>query len=106
MDRVIKLEEGMSKILNNQKESMTKMEEMMKKTKTVGWVEAESNEEKEIQVEITGVMFLKEVTEVQVMILEAGCPKSLVSKEWLEKYMRKYKLKKEQLKKVSCSQKF
>jgi hypothetical protein len=96
----------MSKILNNQKESMTKMEEMMKKTKTVRWVETENEEEKEIQVEITGVMFLKEVTEVQAMILDTGCPKSLVGKEWLEKYMKKYKLKKEDLKKVNCSQKF
>jgi hypothetical protein len=36
MDRVMKLEKGMTEILTNQKDSMTKMEELFKKTKTVG----------------------------------------------------------------------
>jgi hypothetical protein len=105
MDRVIKLEDSMTKILNTQKESMKKMEELFKKTKNVGWVLAKI-EEKEIQVEISGVMFLKEVQEIQAMILETGWLKSLVGKQWLEKYLKKMKLKESELKKTACSQKF
>jgi hypothetical protein len=35
-------------------------------------------------VEISRVMFLKEVQQFQAMILDTGCPKSLVGYEWLE----------------------
>jgi hypothetical protein len=105
MDKVKKLKENVTKILNNQKESMLKMDEMVKKTKTVGWVE-EDIEEKEIEVKINGVMFMKEIKEFQAMVVDTGCPKSLVGIQWLKKYLKMRNITKDQLKTKTCSQKF
>jgi hypothetical protein len=103
LDRVIKLEDNVTKILNNQEETMNKHNEDMKKTTMVGYVETE---EKEIEIDMNDVMFLKEVIEYEAMVLDTGCPKSLVRETWLEKYLKLMKMTKDQLQSKSCSQKF
>jgi hypothetical protein len=100
-EKVNKLETTVTQIVENQNKIIQQNEELLKKTKTVGFTEAMGEENKEI-----GVEFLKEVTKNQAMILDTGCPDSLVGKEWVEEYLKKRDLTKDQLKKMTCSQKF
>ena len=97
-ERVIMVEENVAKILE-------KIEEMMKKGKNVNFVSVEEVSEI-IDVDISEVMFAKEVTEVGALMLDTGCPNSLVGKSWLEKYFQKNRINKDDLHKRRCFQKF
>jgi hypothetical protein len=68
-DCVSKLEDNVKKMLENQDTIMKQNEELVKKMKMVGWMESVV-ENKEIQVKISDVMFLKEVKNNQAMILD------------------------------------
>ena len=52
------------------------------------------------------VKYTKEVKETDVMVIDTGCPKSLVGRVWLEKYLEKNGIEKEDLKTKSGSEKF
>ena len=91
-ERIISLEEGMAKIMKKQNDSedklMKKLEEIVA-LKDVNFVEYDN---KEINVEIADVMFLQEVTRVESMVMDTGCPKSLVGRDWMMKYLKKNNL--------------
>ena len=40
------------------------------------------------------------------MVIDCGCPRSMVGKDWLNKYIAKHDLEMEDLEKTKCSQKF
>jgi hypothetical protein len=85
--------------MTNQKDTSEKIEEIMKKTTTDGFVN-------KIKVEINEVMFLKEAKEYQSMVIDTGCPQSMVGQLWLEKYLKSMNLTKNQLESRTHSQKF
>jgi hypothetical protein len=107
------LEEGVAEVSKNQKElmkiqqeSMQKLEELLKKAKNVAFVNEREEMFEESIMDIENVMFMKEATTVEVMLMDTGCPQSLVSRSWLEKYLEKNKILMEDLKIHKCSQKF
>ena len=105
-ERVISLEEGMAKIMKKQNDSedklMKKLEEIVA-LKDVNFVEYDN---KEINVEIADVMFLQEVTRVESMVMDTGCPKSLVGRDWMMKYLKKNNLEIKDMRTRNAYQRF
>ena len=101
-ERVMNLEENVKVMLKNQKDMM----EMIQKRHNVGFVNGEDEHDEIVVENIADVMFLKEVTRVEAMVLDTGCPKSLVGRNWLDRYLQKNELKMEELTTQKCSQKF
>ena len=77
----------------------------LKQTTRVGFVDAGEENTDEI-VELNDVFFLEENSTKQAAILDVGCPKSLVGRNWLNKYLMWKNLNMKHLKKRQCSQKF
>ena len=102
MERVTKLENTLEKF---QKDSIGKIDQLLKQTTRVGFVDAGEENTDEI-VELNDVFFLEENSTKQAVILDVGCPKSLAGKKWLTKYLSWKNLKMEHLKKRQCSQRF
>ena len=102
MERVTKLENTLEKF---QKDSIGKIDQLLKQTTRVGFVDAGEENTDEI-VELNDVFFLEENSTKQAAILDVGCPKSLVGKNWLNKYLMWKNLNMKHLKKRQCSQKF
>ena len=92
----------MTVMLKNQKDMM----EMLQKKHNVGFVNGDDDQDEIVVENIADVMFLKEVTRVEAMVLDTGCPKSLVGRDWLKRYLQKNDLKMEELMVTTCSQKF
>ena len=99
-ERLKNLEEGNEMLMKEMKE----LKEIVKKANNVRFV-AEENREIIID-HAMEVHFTKEVDEVEAMIVDTGCPKSLVGKEWLDRYLRVNGMKKEDMGSQSCSQDF
>jgi pantothenate synthetase len=76
-ERVTKLEKNSLKGLENQKELQKTLEEILKKMKNVNFVKANGEELDEIVVEIANVMFLKEITAVDTMLMDTGVHRAL-----------------------------
>ena len=85
---------------------MEKIEELIKRPKVVGFVDTGEENTEESVVELNDVLFLEEYSEKKSLILDVGCPKSLVGQKWLHKYLAWKNMSIENLKKRRCSQKF
>ena len=96
----------MAKIMKKQNDSedklMKKLEEIVA-LKDVNFVEYDN---KEINVEIADVMFLQEVTRVESMVMDTGCPKSLVGRDWMMKYLKKNNLEIKDMRTRNAYQRF
>ena len=99
-ERLKNLEEGNAKLIKE----MEELKELIKKANNVRFVAEES---KEIIIDHTmDVHFTKEVDEVEAMIVDTGCPKTLVGREWLDRYLCVNDIRKEDLESKFCSQDF
>ena len=99
-ERLKNLEQGNEKLMNEMKE----LKEIVRKANNVRFVAEES---KEIIINHSReVLFTKEVEEVETMIVDTGCPKTLVGRDWLARYLCANDIRKEDLESRSCSQNF
>jgi hypothetical protein len=112
-ERVVKLEEGFGTVLKNQKEQqesidkkMNKITEMLKKLRVVGFVNEKEEDFDESILDVENDLFLKDDTTVESMLVDMGCPQSMVGRTYLEKYLSKNKILMEDLEVKKCSQKF
>ena len=103
-DRLKLLEVEMRERFKFLEDEMKEVKELLKKTNNVRFV-AEENSEIEINHPLN-VHFTKEVDEVEAMIVDTGCPRSVVGREWLEKYLAFNDVKIEDLESKPCSQNF
>ena len=55
---------------------------------------------------VSEVLFMRKEQSIETMTLDTGCPPSLVSDDWLSNYLRENNMQREDLKSISCSQKF
>ena len=65
-------------------------------------------EEDEIAVsdKVSEILFAKKEMSKETMTLDTGCPPNLVSESWLKNYLKEKDMKKEDLKRTQCNQKF
>jgi hypothetical protein len=98
--------ENLDKVMKTQQETMIKLEELLKKTKKVAFVNEKDETFEESIMDVENVLFLKDNSAVDVMLMDTGCPQSLVGKGWVERYLEKNKILLEDLEVKKCSQKF
>ena len=55
---------------------------------------------------VSEVLFMRKEQSIETMTLDTGCPPNLVSEDWLLKYLRENNMRREELKSMSCNQKF
>ena len=55
---------------------------------------------------VSEILFTKKEYSIENMTLDTGCPPNLVSETWLEKYLQENEMRKEDLKRMQCNQKF
>ena len=55
---------------------------------------------------VSEILFTKKECSKETMTLDTGCPPNLVSETWLENYLKENGMKKEDLKRTQCNQKF
>ena len=98
-------EKPLEERLKRVEDSLTKLHEKIDmKVNNVKFIQEEKDE---IVVGHTvDVKYTKEVHETDVMVMDTGCPKSLVGRDWLMKYMEKNGLDKKNLQRKQCDQKF
>ena len=95
-ERLTKVEEKLVNIEKDNEKKHKEIMELLQSKQNVGFVTEEDAIE-DVMVDVTDVMFCRKVEKVEVMVVDTGCPKSLVGKEWLEKYMKKHNLKEQNL---------
>ena len=103
------LEKKTDEVVKANKEIMKILEKIEKRSNTVRIVETvKDHEDEEIQVssEVMNVMYAKDVKETDMMIVDTGCPKSLVGEFWIEKYLTENNLNKKHLNISKCRQYF
>ena len=87
-ERIIKLENSVSNVDKTLKEILKNQEVLMKNVKNVGFIEEEDDIE-DIKFDVENVRFCNRVGESEAMVIDNGCPRSMVGKEWLTKYLTK-----------------
>jgi hypothetical protein len=98
------MEKNIEDIIIDVKKLSEEVEKQVK-AKNVSWIKS-IQEDGEIEVKINNVRFSREVKDKEGMIVDTGCPSSIVREEWLKEYLEKRDMMKNKLKKVKCSQKF
>ena len=106
-ERMKILEEGNKSLKEMNEKIMKEMKELKDLLKKANNVRFVTEENSVIEPEsVVGVHFTKEVDEVEAMIVDTGCPRSVVGREWLEKYLAFNDIKMEDLERKPSFQNF
>jgi hypothetical protein len=70
----------------------------MTKPTTINWIKIIPKEVEENET--------NEIVNIKRMIIDTGCPNSIVGNKWLNEYLKKMKIKKSDLKSKKCQEKF
>jgi hypothetical protein len=73
-------------------------QEKITKTKTINWIKIVPEDKEENQP--------KELENVKRMIVDTGCPNSIVGNSWLNEYLKKRNVNKNELKSENCLERF